>query len=83
MVRKSKKKFKPKKKQKPETKSVSTNEVLSNAEIESESLVRLKLSTRKGTRIESVPLKKLEKLASNTKLHWKLNEGWFILYGLP
>ena len=68
-------------KQKPETKSVSTTEILSKIEVNSESIVRLKLTTRKGTRIESVPLKKLEKLANKTNLYWKLEEGWLILIG--
>ena len=75
MSRRAKKKLKSKL-------SISTEEVLSNAEVDSENIVRLKLTTRKGTRIESVPLKKLEKLASKTKLHWKLEDGWLILYGL-
>ena len=75
MSRRAKKKLKSKL-------SISTEEVLSNAEIDSENIVRLKLTTRKGTRIESVPLKKLEKVANNTKLYWKLEDGWLILYGL-
>ena len=62
--------------------SLSTTEVLSKAEIDSESIIRLKLTTRKGTRIESVPLKKLEKLSTKTKLHWKFEDGWLMLYGL-
>ena len=44
--------------------------------------MRLKLTTRKGTRIESVPAKKLEKVAKNQKLYWKLEDGWLIHYGL-
>ena len=75
MSRRAKKKLKSKL-------SISTEEVLSKAEIDSENIVRLKLTTRKGTRIESVPLKKLEKVANNTKLYWKLEDGWLILYGL-
>ena len=74
MARRAKKKLKSKL-------SISTEEVLSNAEVDSENIVRLKLTTRKGTRIESVPLKKLEKLASKTRLHWKLEDGWLTLYG--
>ena len=62
--------------------SISTTEALSKVELDSESIVRLKLTTRKGTRIESVPLKKLEKLADKTNLYWKLDDGWLILYGL-
>ena len=82
MVRKLKKKSLPKKKQKSETKMISTDEAISKAEPSSDNIVRLKLTTRKGTRIESVPLKKLEKVASKTKLHWTLKDGWLILYGL-
>lgn len=82
MGRKQKKKHSPKKRQKSETKSVSTDEVISKVELDSESILRLKITTRKGTRIESVPLKKLEKLANKTNLYWKLEDGWLILYGL-
>jgi len=71
-----------KKKQKSKIKPISTEEVLSNAKIDSENIIRLKVTVRKGARIESVPLKKLEKLASKTRLHWALNDGWLILYGL-
>jgi len=81
MTRKQKKKSRSKKKIKSETKSVSTAEILSKAEIDSESIIRLKLSTRKGTRIESVPLKKLEKLANSRRLLWKLENEWLTLYG--
>ena len=72
-----------KKKQKSKMQPISTNEALSKVELDSDSIVTLKLTTRKGTRIESVPLKKLEKVANKTKLHWKLEDGWLILYGLP
>ena len=82
MARKQKKKHSSKKKQKSDTKSVSTDEVISKVDIDSESIVRLKVTTRKGTRIESVPLKKLEKLANKTNLYWKLEDGWLILYGI-
>jgi len=51
-------------------------------DLTSENIIRLKLTTRKGTRIESVPLKKLEKLADKKRLYWRLEEGWLILYGL-
>jgi len=63
--------------------SISTEEVLPKTEVDSENVVRLKVTVRKGARIESVPLKKLEKLASKTRLHWKLkDDGWLILVGL-
>jgi len=61
---------------------VFTNEVMSGLTVTSEDVVRLKVTVRKGARVESVPLKKLEKLASKTKLYWKLENGWLILYGL-
>ena len=76
MVRRAQKKIKSK------IRSISTTEALSKVELDSESIVRLKLTTRKGTRIESVPLKKLEKLANKTNLYWKLEDGWLKLYGL-
>ena len=76
MVRRAKRKIKSK------LRSISTNEALSKVELDSENIVRLKLTTRKGTRIESVPLKKLEKLANKTNLFWKFEDGWLILYGL-
>lgn len=62
--------------------SISTAEILSEAEVDSENVARLKATVRKGARIESVPKKKLEKLASKTKLYWKFEDGWLILYGL-
>lgn len=70
------------KKIKSRIRSISTTEALSKVELDSESIVRLKLTTRKGTRIESVPLKKLERLANKTNLYWKLEEGWLTLVGL-
>ena len=70
------------KKIKSRIRSISTNEALPKIELDSESIIRLKLTTRKGTRIESVPLKKLEKLANKTNLYWKLEEGWLTLIGL-
>ena len=76
MVRRSQKKIKSR------IRSISTTEALSKVELDSDSIVRLKLTTRKGTRIESVPLKKLEKLANKTNLYWKMEEGWLTLIGL-
>ena len=76
MVRRAQKKIKSR------IRSISTTEALSKVELDSDSIVRLKLTTRKGTRIESVPLKKLEKLANKTNLYWKLEDEWLILYGL-
>lgn len=82
MARKQKKKPRSKKTPKSEINSVSTDEALAKNEIDSESIVRLKITIRKGARIESVPMKKLEKLASRKKLHWKLEGGWLTLIGL-
>ena len=48
--------------------------------IPSENIIRLKVTVRKGARIESVPLKKLERLANQKKLGWKYEDGWLILY---
>ena len=82
MVRKSKKKAKPKKKkQKPKPRS--TNEEISENDFHSDNIIRLKVTVRKGARIESVPKKKLEKLATKQRLYWKLENEWLILYGLP
>ena len=75
MVRRAQKKIKSR------IKSISTNEALSKVELDSDSIVRLKLTTRKGTRIESVPLKKLEKVASKNQRHWKFEDDWLILFG--
>jgi hypothetical protein len=40
--------------------------------------VILKISTRKGSRIESVPLKKLQKIAQEKHRYWSL-EGEFLI----
>ena len=73
-----------KKKNKLESKMslVSTSEIMAGLDAGSEDIVRLKVTIRKGARIESVPLKKLEKLARKTRLHWKFEDGWLILTGL-
>ena len=42
--------------------------------------VRLRVSVREqGSRIESVPLKQLEKLSGYRWKYWKLKNGWLIL----
>ena len=41
--------------------------------------LRLKVTVRKGARIESVPLKRLEKANSYKKKRWELQDGWLIL----
>jgi len=76
----SKRKTKPKSKHKQTTNPTSIP--TTQPELTSENIIRLKLTTRKGTRIESVPSKKLEKLSKNKKLYWKLEGDWLILNGL-
>lgn len=41
--------------------------------------VLLKISTRKGSRIESIPLIKLERLAKNPHRFWRLEGDFLIL----
>ncbi len=41
--------------------------------------ISLKVTVRKGVRIESVLLKQLERLAEFRKKRWKLKDGWLIL----
>ena len=53
---------------------------LSEHLIKSDNIIRLKVTVRKGARIESVPLKKLERLTNRKKLRWKYDDGWLILY---
>jgi len=76
-------KKKNKKKSISEMSQVSTNEILACHDPTSEEIVRLKVTVRKGARIESVPLKKLEKLTSKRRCYWKFENGWLILIGLP
>jgi len=58
--------------------------VIYTGEIMQEKVI-LKISTRAGSRIESVPLLKLKKLANNEKRWWKLESTekgeWLILNG--
>lgn len=77
--------LKKKKKKKVESKmfQVSTSEIMAGLDVSSEEIVRLKVTVRKGARIESVPLKKLEKLASEKRRYWKFENGWLTLIGLP
>ena len=81
MVRRSKKKPRQKKEQKIEPESISTTDIISKIDLSSDNIVRLKITVRKGARIESVPLKKLEKLGKTTNKYWTLEEGWLTLYG--
>ena len=78
MTRKYKKKMK---RLLSEMMSVSTDKFWSEEEVTSDDIVRLKVSVRKGARIESVPLRKLERLASRPRLYWKLEDGWLVLVG--
>lgn len=46
------------------------------------SMVKLRLFVRtrkQGSRIESVPLKRLIKLSAYRKKHWEFKDGWLIL----
>jgi hypothetical protein len=65
-----------------EVSQVSTSEIMAGLDVSSEEIVRLKVTVRKGARIESVPLRKLEKLASKTRRYWKFEGEWLILIGL-
>ena len=76
-------KKKKKKKLESEMSQLSTSEIMDGLDLTSEDIVRLKVTVRKGARIESVPLKKLKKLASKNRLYWKFEDGWLILIGLP
>ena len=78
-----------KKKKKAEDKMSrrSTNEIMTGLDVSSEGIVRLKVTVRKGARIESVPLKKLEKLAEKKNRYWKFEkfdnkDGWLTLIGV-
>ena len=64
-----------------ERSQVSTDEILAGLDIGGDDIVRLKVTVRKGARIESVPLNKLEKVASKQKRYWKFENGWLMLYG--
>jgi hypothetical protein len=76
-------KKKMKKKLREEMSQRSTNEIMTGLDVTSEEIVRLKVTVRKGARIESVPLKKLDKLASKTRRYWKFEHGWLTLIGVP
>jgi len=76
-------KKKKQKKLQSEMSRVSTSEIMAGLDVSSEDIVRLKVTVRKGARIESIPLKKLEKLASKTRRYWKFENGWLTLIGSP
>ena len=76
-------KKKKQKKLESERSQVSTSEIMAGFDIGGEDIVRLKVTVRKGARIESVPLNKLEKVASKARRYWKFEDGWLTLVGLP
>ena len=82
MGRKREKKFRPKQKNQ-KVKPVSTNEEIFETEFHGDNKISLKITVRKSARIESVPKKKLEKLATKQTRYWKLENDWLILYGIP
>ena len=43
--------------------------------------IRLKVTVQKGARIESLPLRKLEKASGYKKKRWEYKDGWLILEG--
>jgi hypothetical protein len=61
---------------------VPTSSIIASLDVSSEEIVRLKVTKRKGARIESVPLKKLERLATKTRRYWKFENGWLMLFGV-
>ena len=61
---------------------VSTNEIMAGLDVSSDEIVRLKVTVRKGARIESVPLKKLERLVGKKAHYWKFENGWLTLIGV-
>jgi hypothetical protein len=75
-------KKKKQKKLKEEMSQVPTSEIMASLDVSSEEIVRLKVTVRKGARIESVPLKKLEKLSNMKRRFWKFEDGWLTLIGL-
>jgi hypothetical protein len=60
---------------------VRAHEVISGLDVSSEDVIRLKVTVRKGARIESVPLKKLKQLADEKNRVWAFNNGWLTLVG--
>jgi hypothetical protein len=60
---------------------VSTDAIIAGLDVASEDVIRLKVTVRKGARIESVPLKKLKRLAGRSRLYWKFEDGWLTLVG--
>jgi len=70
---------KSKRKQKTKLKQISKNPIKTETEVDADNVIRLKITVRKGARIESVPIKKLEKLATKKQKQWELKGEWLIL----
>jgi hypothetical protein len=70
---------KSKRKQKTKPKRISKNPIKAETEVNADNVIRLKITVRKGARIESVPLKKLEKIATKKQKQWELKGEWIIL----
>ena len=75
-------KKKEQKKLREKMSQVPTSKILAGLDVSSEEIVRLKVTVRKGARIESVPLKKLQKLANMKRRFWKFEDGWLTLIGV-
>ena len=70
---------KSKRKQKTKPKQISKNPIKPETEVDADNIIRLKITVRKGARIESVPIKKLEKLATKNRKQWEIEGEWLIL----
>ena len=70
---------KAKRKQKIKPKQNSKNPIKTENQVNPDEIIRLKITIRKGARIESLPLKKLEKIASAKRKEWELKGEWLIL----
>ena len=70
---------KAKRKQKIKPKQISKNPTKTETQVNPDEIIRLKIKVRKGARIESLPLKKLEKIASAKRKEWELKGEWLIL----
>lgn len=82
LIRKSsKRKTKPKNNHKQKIMPKSAKKTTPQTDLTSENIIRLKLTTRKETRIESVPLNKMKHLAIKKTLCWKLEHNWLFLIG--
>ena len=78
-MKKRAKKRMQRQKEKMKSRTSPKTEEMIKGDVTSKNIVRLKVTVRKGARIESVPLKKLEKLATKKRKHWELKGEWLIL----